>query len=31
MITHDTKMARWDHSKRIWRTGGLSDIKIDTG
>lgn len=31
MVNEDTKLARWDHSKKIWRTGGISDIKIDVG
>ena len=31
MINEETKLARWDQSARIWRTGGLDDVKIDCG
>jgi len=31
MVNEDTKLARWDQSARIWRIGGLDDVKIDTG
>lgn len=31
MVNQDTKMARWDYYKKIWRTGGMDDIKIDIG
>ena len=31
MINNDTKLARWDRTKRIWRTSGLTDVNVDTG
>ena len=31
IVNKDTKLACWDCSKKIWRTGGLEDIKIDIG